>query len=487
MRFGQKIFCMSFVLVIVVIQVIGMVMIQYTYQANMEKEIEKNMLQINTIMRTITGEFKDLAYVATSYRKHNVHMEVYLYGRKTFTNFKEEEEPIGEILLTEEDTDSGLYELYEEYGVLTSDMKETMNADNGNKNVLEHYMKESNGSSIQFYIQGDTIFMKMREGGLILLTASDIAEVNQMREEQLAFFSKVSLFSSFFIACIIWMMTRFLTRKIKRLNTTVERIGKGDYTAKVEKLGNDEIGNFGNRLNAMTTAIQENIAHIQKVSENRRLFIGNITHEIRTPLTSIIGYSSLMKNRKVTDAEVMVEYAQKIHEEGKYMEKMSERLMSMLLLENQAIVLENVSLSEELKKIVQGLEGVFPEVQFEMKLAENVWGEVDRTLFQSLITNLVKNAMAAYEQNPVVRIELDEKREIRVIDYGKGIPEEELEKIKEPFYTLHKDRNRRTSGMGLGLPLCFKIVEVQNGKLEIHSTEHVGTEIVIQLGGEDER
>lgn len=484
MRFGQKIFCMSFALVLIVIQVIGIVMINYTYQSNMEKEIEKNMLQTYTIMRTITEDFQNLSYVATFYMKNNVNMEVYLYGRKSFTNFKEEEEGIENILLTKEDIDSGLYEMNEKYGLEIQAEVDNV-ATYGNPEILEQYNRESSGSIIKFYIQGDRIFMKMREGGLILLMATDIAKVNQMRQEQIQFFVKVSLISSFCIACILWIMVSFLTRRMKQLNTTVEKIGKGDYTAKIEKLGNDEIGNFGKSLNAMTTAIQENIAQIEAVSENRRLFIGNLTHEIRTPLTSIVGYSSLIKNRKIVDTEVMIEYAHRIYEEGKYMEKMSERLTSMLLLENQTVKLEEMDIAEVLKEEVEELKILFSEVEFETKIVDSVWVYADRTLLKSLIRNLVKNAIRAYEKPPIiVRIEVNEKKEIRIIDYGKGIPTKELEKIKEPFYTLHKDRNRNLSGMGLGLPLCLKMVEVMKGRLEIRSIEGVGTEITIQLGVE---
>lgn len=72
-----------------------------------------------------------------------------------------------------------------------------------------------------------------------------------------------------------------------------------------------------------------------------------------------------------------------------------------------------------------------------------------------------------------------------MIDYGKGIKKEELEKIKEPFYTLSKDRNRKFSGMGLGLTLCIQIVEMQEGKLEIESKENEGTKIIIKLGDKD--
>ena len=108
---------------------------------------------------------------------------------------------------------------------------------------------------------------------------------------------------------ILWMLEKMvvhhlvvvLIRKIKILNQTVKEVEKGNYTAKVKKLGNDEIGNVGKSFNKMTDALQKNISEIERVSENRKKFIGNLTHEIRTPLTSIVGYSSLIKNRKVTN------------------------------------------------------------------------------------------------------------------------------------------------------------------------------------------
>ena len=100
----------------------------------------------------------------------------------------------------------------------------------------------------------------------------------------------------------------------------------------------------------------------------------------------------------------------------------------------------------------------------------------------------MKNAIKSYneKEKAIVKITLNEKKEIEVIDYGKGIPKNELEKVKEPFYTLSKDRNRTFSGMGLGLPLCIKIVEVQKGKLEIESKENEGTKITIKLGDVNE-
>lgn len=349
---------------------------------------------------------------------------------------------------------------------------------------LEKELDGVDENYIVSYIEQDKLFMKMRKQAQVIITLADISEINQTRQEQIDYFVKLSLASSFLIALVLSLSVGILTRKIKQLNKVVKEVEKGNYSAKIKKIGKDEIGNVGKSFNEMTKAVQENIARIQEVAENRKKFIGNLTHEIRTPLTSIVGYSSLIKNRKVESKEVMLEYCDKIYEEGKYIEQISQKLMDLLLLENGRIEKESINLSEELNHIIAELQMIFPEVVFQKEIARDVFVNSDKVLLKSLIVNLAKNAIKAYETSPMVRIELSEKKEIRVIDYGKGIPKEEIEKIKEPFYTLSKDRNRTFSGMGLGLPLCIKIVEVQNGTIEIESIEKEGTKISIKLGEE---
>lgn len=339
---------------------------------------------------------------------------------------------------------------------------------------------------ITSYIENDKLFMKMRKNAQVIVSLADISEVNRTRQEQIDYFIKLSLASSFLIALVLSFSVGFLTKRIKQLDKVVKEVEKGNYEAKVQKTGKDEIGRVGKSFNEMTKAVQETIMSIQEVAENRKKFIGNLTHEIRTPLTSIVGYSSLIKNRKVKEQEVILEYCDKIYEEGKYIEQISQKLMELLLLENTSMELEKINLSEELDNRIEELQGLFPEVQFEKEIAEDVLADVDKVLLKSLLLNLVKNAIKAYESSPIIRIELSKEKEIKVIDYGKGIPKEEIEKVKEPFYTLSKDRNRSFSGMGLGLPLCIKIVEAQKGTLEIESAENIGTKIIIKLGEKNE-
>lgn len=468
MGFGQKIFLMSFTLIIIAINLIGINMINYTYQSNIEKEIDKNMIQINNIINELQYGINNISMLGNTYLKNNVNIEIYDEGRRIYTNFKEDYSKIlEEKLFIEEDkmTNEELHNKYNEY------------------NNDEQYETDGN---ITTYIEGNKLFMKMRKYTNVVVIMSDISKINNMKKEQIDYFIKLSLACSLTIAFLLSISVSFITRKIKILNKTVKEVAKGNYTAKVKKLGNDEIGNVGKSFNKMTDALQKNISEIEKVSENRKRFIGNLTHEIRTPLTSIVGYSSLIKNRKVADEKVVLEYSKRIYDEGKYIEEISQKLMDLMLLENGSIIKNTINLSEELNRIIEEMQITFPYVIFQRQIEKDVYINFDKTLLKTLIINLTKNAINAYANNPIVRIELDKRKVIKVIDYGKGIKKEELEKIKEPFYTLSKDRNRKFSGMGLGLPLCIQIVEMQEGRLEIESKENEGTKIIIKLGDKNE-
>lgn len=461
MGFGQKIFLMSFTLIIIAINLIGINMINYTYQSAIEKEIDRNMIQINNIISEAENGINKVSQIGNTYMRNNVNIEIYEQGRMIYTNFKEDYSKILEEKIFNKEDRMTYDELHDKYA---------------------QYENFETDGIITTYIEDNKLFMKMRKYTNVVVVMSDISKINNMKKEQIDYFIKLSLACSLTIAFLLSISVSFLTRKIKILNQTVKEVEKGNYTAKVKKLGNDEIGNVGESFNKMTGAIQKNISEIEKVSENRKRFIGNLTHEIRTPLTSIVGYSSLIKNRKVADEKVILEYSKRIYDEGKYIEEISQKLMDLMLLENGSITQDTINLSEELNKIIEDMQTTFSYVLFQKEIEKNIYVNFDKTLLKTLITNLTKNAINAYENNPIVRIELDKTKAIKVIDYGKGIKEDELEKIKEPFYTLSKDRNRKFSGMGLGLPLCIQIVEKQKGKLEIESKENKGTKIIIKLG-----
>jgi len=122
----------------------------------------------------------------------------------------------------------------------------------------------------------------------------------------------------------------------------------------------------------MADSVENNIEEIKRTAENRQNFINDISHEIRTPLTSIIGYSSLIKNEKVTDINIIKEYNQKINEEGNYLNSISERLMEIVLLDNKKLELHKVDLSLLLEEIIDNMEFDYERAKFYKKIKTNI-------------------------------------------------------------------------------------------------------------------
>lgn len=440
MKFGYKIFLMSFTLIVITINVIGIIMINNTFKSNIENEIDKNIVEINNIMNSIYLNSGDLPYIASTYLLDEVNTKIYLNENIIFTNFKE------------------------------------------NKIEIENKIIEKLEDKINTYIENNILYMALKKNNYIVITASNIEEVYQNKDNQINYFIKLSLICSLLIAFVLSILVSFITRKLKKLKKAVTEIEKGNYEVAIPKLGSDEIGMFAASFKSMTSSIHKNIQEIEEISENRKIFIGNLTHEIRTPLTSIIGYSSLIKSGNVKDLNTIYSYNKKIYEEGKYIEKLRDKLMHLLTLENDKIELITSNISNELNHILNEIKTIYPDAIILKEIKPNVIKDIDAALFKSLIFNLVKNSFKA-SKIPKIKITLTEN-ELIILDNGRGIPKKELAKVIEPFYTLNKDRNREHSNMGLGLPLCIQIVKVHHWQMKIKSKEFVGTEIDIKIGEE---
>lgn len=440
MRFGLKIFLMSFTLVVVVTNIIGLTLINNTYTTNIQNAIDKHIVEINNIMNNmIYSTTDDLVNI---YYNNKTYTKIYINDVVFSTNFPENYPKIENLLLS----------------------------------YTSSYINEE----IYTYISDNKLFMAHKDNSYTIITMSDISDIYELRDNEINYFIKVSLSSSLIVAIILSVLVSLITRKLKRLNNIVKEIEKGDYNVVIPNLGNDEIGEFAKSFNKMTKAINDNINEIKTISENRRIFIGNLTHEIRTPLTSIIGYSSLIKNKKIKDANTIEDYATKIYEEGKYIEDMRDKLMNILTLETSKIELKKTNISKLLSETIKELEVLYPKTKFVTNIKSNINKEIDKTLFKSLVINIVKNGINA-SNDPIITINLTNEV-LSIKDNGKGIPKNDLDKIKEPFYTVNKNRNREVSGMGLGIPLCLNIVNIHHWTFDITSIENKGTEVIITLG-----
>ena len=233
---------------------------------------------------------------------------------------------------------------------------------------------------------------------------------------------------------------------------------------------------------------------LQEVAGKQELLLGALAHEMKTPLTSIIGYADTLRQVKLNQ-EQKDRALGHISREGRRLEKLSGKLLQMLgLHRNEAIRLEICSVKELLTRAaeLEREQAQKKHVQLEVD-AEDFSMEMDPELMESLIVNLTDNALHALDpENTEIADEKDKQEKqdkkvtlrayetsracvLQVEDNGRGIPEQELDKVTEAFYMVDKSRSRREGGAGLGLALCARIAELHKGRLTIKSKEGEGT------------
>ena len=333
------------------------------------------------------------------------------------------------------------------------------------------------------YIKDEFLYTGFMKNDITIISKTNISSIYDFKKQQIKFFIEISFIFTFFVTIMIYLLVKVLTDRIKILDKVARKISQNnDYNIRVPEIGNDEIGTLGKVINQMLNSINEDIENINKISNNRQEFINNLTHEIRTPLTSIVGFSSLIKNEKTTDIKKIKEYSTYIYNEGMFLKDLSNKLTEIILLDNKKCSKEKLNISEMLLYIISNLKIKFPNVIFNDNICEKCYKYIDKVLFKILIENIIKNSITAYKKNKNIIIEIILKDNILIIkDYGKGIKKSDLEKIKEPLYTTNYDRNKDISGLGLGLTICNKIIKYHDWTWRIDSEENSWTKTSIFL------
>ena len=197
--------------------------------------------------------------------------------------------------------------------------------------------------------------------------------------------------------------------------------------------------------------------------------MGNLTHELKTPMTAISGYAQTLLMAKVGE-EDRKEALMYIVDECERLERLSKKMMELLDISNdQKIQWEQISAKELFEKVSKSCKSILERKNMTLETEEH--GEVfvaDIDLMSDVIINLVDNGVKASSQGQKIILRAN-KSAIEIQDFGIGIPLEEQRKILEPFYMVDKSRSRKNGGAGLGLALVSVIAEKYNIKLEIES------------------
>lgn len=345
---------------------------------------------------------------------------------------------------------------------------------------------EDDGISFQIYgKEGESyIFVcdYINENGkaMYFMTQTDISSVINNQKSMITYFQRIYLSLLCISFPVIFLLTKIITASIKEVGKAARRIAGGEYSERIITKGKDEISELALNFNQMAEQVEEKIERLSDVARQKEDFAANFAHELKTPLTSVIGYADMLYQRDLPREEVK-SAAGYILNEGMRLESLSLKLMDLFVLDKQDFVLERMSVKEMFENLEQGIEPVCRKhgVVLHMDMEEGSI-KVDYDFFKTAILNLADNAIKAdcTELWIIGRQERD-YYQIRMKDNGKGIPPEELGKVTEAFYMVDKSRARKQHGAGLGMALVSKIVELHKAKMKIESDGKTGTEVSI--------
>ena len=239
----------------------------------------------------------------------------------------------------------------------------------------------------------------------------------------------------------------------------------------------------------MIDVIENNIEELKYLNESKQRFIDSLNHEIKTPITSIIGYSELLLKNKVSE-DIKIKSLEYINSEAKRLETLNSTLLKLTLMREEKQNLKKVNLKDSIINVKNTL--IYKMERKNINLNINmedidIW--IDKGLLEILLTNIMDNSIKASDTNSRIDIEgyynkdTDEYM-LKIKDKGIGIPKEDLDKVLEPFYMVDKARTRKNNGIGLGLSICSEICNINNISLDIKSELNVGTEVILAFNKE---
>lgn len=238
---------------------------------------------------------------------------------------------------------------------------------------------------------------------------------------------------------------------------------------------------------ARADELERSIQNLQEITDRREEFIASFAHELKTPLTAIIGYADMLRSKDMAPKPRFTA-AGYIFSEGKRLEALSLKLMDIIVAGKQELETRRYDAAYFLREVAAV---TVPSVTDDGMKLEVFWEngeiEVEPDLFKTLLINLIDNARKASHKGQTIELfgrnEEDGGYSFFVRDYGRGMKKEELGKITEPFYMIDKSRSRSQNGAGLGLALCQKIAELHGTTLEYDSETGKGTTVRIHLNG----
>ena len=465
MKFSVKILLGTSFIILLGFSVGGIVMLQHNFRFAYEKAIE------NATSKHIVNRYSLESNVRNAMENGQS------YGEEMVKEFAGNMDHYGN-----EDTKIMVYKdidtvWYTAIGNISNEIKQYMKQQTGTYDIYEQSGKHYLLMASEITLAKNTFY---------LLNQFDISDVFEERDRQV---KECILMDIAIVACsiiLVGILAHYLTRNVKKLSVLSTQIAKGDYGQRTNIHSSDEIGELSRNFDKMAQAVQEHIIQLEDEIQVREQFVSDFSHELKTPMTAMMGYSKMLLDTEL-DIAMQQKAADYIYRECRRLKSLSHALLQMLGMTEEVLECKEVYtdwIGERLAHICTQPQNVEIEYQIEETV---IW--TDPNLVLILLRNIVENAVRACERKETEQKERvvvkGEKREgayyFTVVDTGCGIPKEDVKHITKAFYMVDKSRTRKQGGSGLGLSICERICEVLEIAMQIESEVGKGTKITLQM------
>ena len=366
------------------------------------------------------------------------------------------------------------------YGNYYSERGVTLSFERGGKTVFSNLPEEieaKEGTIFHKKIGGVRHIVICSEvGGYTMIFAKNVESLDREFRALTLTYMLTALGVSALLAAVLYFILKRLSLPLERLRITTAKIGEGDLSVCADESGNDEFALLARSFNSMLGTIKSQMSALEENAEKKQMLVDNMAHELRTPLTVIRGYAEYLERAAVSEEDRLVA-SRYIVSEAQRLTKMSEILLDTAYVRENPPEMAEISLDEILHGTAERLAPKAKEKQVELVCdTEKVTVSGNALLLSMLFDNLADNAIKACAAGGRVALRCV-GNSASVEDNGKGMSEEELLHVTEPFYRTDKSRSRAEGGAGLGLALCKNIAEAHGACLRFESKIGKGTKV----------
>ncbi len=315
----------------------------------------------------------------------------------------------------------------------------------------------------------------------VLLLVSPVQEIMQnlyQLQDQM-----IMIFAAIAVAALIcsWVFSRVITRPLSGLNRGIQRMSKGDFSARVKVRGSGEMKQLARAFNSMSEKLET-------LDQSRNQFVSNASHELKTPLATMkIMIESLIYQPEMAK-NLRTEFLTDINNEIDRLSAIVSDLLTLVQMDSQNVKLsrENLSIAQLIKENAHRLQPIADQKKQKIVLTLSDPCDIyaDKSKLNQVIYNLMENAVKYTQNGGTIRVSLQRQgRDARfvVADNGPGIPKENLPHIFDRFYRVDKARSREKGGTGLGLSIVHQLVLLHGGAISVESEEGKGASFIVEL------